>query len=75
MAKKKTASTATRASSIVRRLRKKYVTTKKIGDKWNTYLQIDHQGFCIVEQTSKKRAEWFGKMLAVALSRVTAEQG
>ena len=75
MAKKKTASTATQANSTVRRLRKKYVTTKKIGDKWNTYLQIDHQGFCIVEQTSKKRAEWFGKMLAVALSRVTAEQG
>lgn len=73
MAKKKTTSTATLASSIVRRLRKKYVTTKKIGDKWNTYLQIDHQGFCIVAQTTKKRAEWYGKMLAVALSRVSAE--
>lgn len=73
MAKKQTASKATPADSIVRRLRKKYVTTKKIGDKWNTYLQIDHQGFCLVEQTTKKRAEWYGKMLAVALSRVTAE--
>ncbi len=73
MAKKKTASPAARANAIIRRLRKKYVTTKKIGDKWNTYLQIDHQGFCIVEQTSKQRAEWFGKMLAMALARVTAE--
>lgn len=73
MAKKKTASTATQANSIIRQLRKKYVTTKKIGEKWNTYLQIDHQGFCIVEQTTKKRAQWYGKMLAVALSRVTVD--
>jgi hypothetical protein len=58
---------------LVRLLRKKYVKTKKIGNKWNTYLQIDHQGFCVVEQTTKKRAEWFGKMLAVALTRVSAE--
>ena len=73
MAKKKSAPPATRVDSIVRLLKKKYVRTKKIGDKWNTYLQIDHQGFCVVEQTTKKRAEWVGKMLAVALSRVSAE--
>jgi hypothetical protein len=73
MAKKKAASTATRANSIIRRLRKKYVSTKKIGDKWNTYLQIDHQGFCIIAQTTKERALWYGKMLAIALARVTAE--
>ncbi len=73
MAKKKTAPPATQGDAIVRRLRMKYVRTKKIGDKWNTYLQIDHQGFCVVEQTTKKRAEWFGKMLAVALARVSTE--
>lgn len=73
MEKKKQQSPERQADAIIRRLRKKYVTTKKIGDKWNTYLQIDHQGFCVVQQTTKKRAEWFGKMLAVALSRVTAE--
>jgi hypothetical protein len=44
----------------------------KIGDKWNTYLQIDHQGFCVVEQTCRQRAQWFGKMLAVALERMLA---
>ena len=60
-------------SAIVKRLRKKYVRTVKIGDKWNTYLQIDHQGFCVVEQTTKKRADFYGKMLAIALSRVSAE--
>jgi IS1 family transposase len=58
---------------LIRRLRKKYVRTVKMGDKWNTYLQIDHQGFCVVQQTTKKRAEFFGKMLAIALSRVSAE--
>ena len=58
---------------IIARLKKKYVRVKKIGDKWNTYLQIDHQGFTVVEQTTKKRAEWFGRMLAIALTRVIAE--
>ena len=60
-------------SAIVKRLRKKYVRTVKIDKKWNTYLQIDHQGFCVVEQTTKKRAEFYGKMLAIALSRVSAD--
>lgn len=57
---------------MVSRLRRRYVRTVKIGDKWNTYLQIDHQGFCVVEQTSRHRAQWFGKMLAVALERMLA---
>jgi hypothetical protein len=59
--------------SLVARMKKKYVQVKKLGDKWNTYLQIDHQGFCVVQQTTKKRAEFFGKMLAIALARVTPE--
>ena len=58
---------------IVGRMKKKYVQVKKMGDKWNTYLQIDHQGFCVVEQTTKKRAEFFGRMLSIALARVTPE--
>lgn len=58
---------------IIARMKKKYVRVKKIGDKWNTYLQIDHQGFTVVEQTTKKRAEFFAKMLAIALTRVSAE--
>jgi hypothetical protein len=62
-----------RLDRVARLLKKKYVQTKKIGDKWNTYLQIDHQGFCVVEQTTKKRAEWFGRMLATALTRVSIE--
>ena len=60
------------SKAAIRRLRKRYVSVKKIGDKWNTYLQIDHQGFCVVEQTTKRRADWYGNMLALALSRVVA---
>lgn len=59
--------------SLVARMKKKYVRVKQIGHKWNTYLQIDHQGFSVVEQTTKKRAEFYGKMLAIALSRVTPD--
>lgn len=44
-----------------------------MGEQWNTYLQIDHQGFCVVEQTSRARAQWFGKMLAVALDRMLSD--
>lgn len=49
---------------------KKYVRVVKIEDKWNTYLQIDHQGFSVVEETTLKRARWFGKQLAIALERL-----
>ncbi len=62
--------TADSAAANVRRLRRKYVRVAKVDGKWNAYLQIDHQGFCVVEQTTKRRAEWFGKMLAIALARV-----
>ena len=55
---------------MVSRLRRRYTRVVKIGDQWNTYLQIDHQGFCVVEQTSRARAQWFGKMLAIALDRM-----
>ena len=54
----------------VRTMRKKYIRVVKIGEAWNTYLQIDHQGFCVVEQTTRQRANWFSKMLAVALVRL-----
>ena len=59
--------------ALVARFKKKYGRVRKMGDKWNTDLQIEHQGFSVVEQTTKKRAEFFGKMLAIALSRVSAE--
>jgi hypothetical protein len=54
-------------------LRKKYTRTVKMCGKWNTYLQIGVQGFCVVEQTTKKRAEWYADMLAKALARVIEE--
>lgn len=51
-------------------IRKRYVRTRKMGDSWSTYLQVDHQGFLIVENSSRSRAQWFGKMLAIALARL-----
>lgn len=57
---------------MVSRLRRRYTRVVKMGGKWNTYLQIDHQGFCVVEQTCRQRAQWYGKMLAVALERMLA---
>jgi hypothetical protein len=57
---------------MVSRLRRRYVRTVKIGDKWNAYLQIDHQRFCVVEQTCHHSARWFGKNLAIALERMLA---
>lgn len=56
------------------RVKEKHVRVVKIGDKWNTYLQIDHQSFCVVEQTTKKRAEWFGNMLGLAIQRLKSEE-
>lgn len=60
---------------MVSRLRRRYTRVVKMGDYWNTYLQIDHQGFCVVEQTTRARAQWFGKMLAVALDRMLSANG
>ena len=60
--------------ATIERLQDKYTSVVKIGDKWNTYLQIDHQGFCVVEQTTKKRAQWFARMLAIALARVESNE-
>jgi hypothetical protein len=59
----------------LKRLRKRYTRVVKIGDKWNTYQQIDHQGFKVVEQTTKRRAEWFADMLAIALQRLIQKEG
>lgn len=54
-------------------IRKRYTRVVKIGEKWNAYLQIDHQGFTVVEQASYHRAVWYSKMLAVALQRMIAD--
>ena len=54
----------------ISKIRRRYVRTVKIGERWNTYLQIDHQGFCVVEDTCHIRAKWFGKQLSIALARM-----
>jgi hypothetical protein len=59
-----------KTTKAVTKLRRRYTRVAKLGDKWNTFLQIDHQGFCVVEDTSKVRAQWYAKMLAIALARM-----
>ena len=51
-------------------IKKRHTRVVKMGKQWNTYLQIDHQGFCVVENTTKKRADWYAKMLSIALERL-----
>ena len=58
----------------ISRLKKQYIRVIKMGDKYNCYLQIDHQGFNIVEETSKQRANWYAKMLAIALDRMISKE-
>lgn len=56
-------------------IRRRYCRVVKIGDAYNTYLQVDHQGFCVVEQTTRHRARWFANNLAIALQRLVQQQG
>lgn len=50
-----------------KRIAKDYVRVVQIADAWNTYVNIEFQSFCIVEQTTKERAIYFGEMMASAL--------
>ena len=51
-------------------VKRKYTKLEKMTDGWCLYLQIDHQGFLIIEATSKKQANWWAEMLAIALKRL-----
>lgn len=57
-------------NSNVNKIRRKYVKVKKMGNKWNTYLEVGNQGFTVVENTTLRRARWFGEMLAIALEKM-----
>ena len=66
---------ATRLNSAeIQRIQGKYVRIVKMCGKWNVYLQIDHQGFSMEFQTDKKRAEWIGAMLGIALDRLVKNE-
>jgi len=53
----------------LKELESKYTRVVKM-DKWNTHLQIDHQGFIVCFDTTKARAKWYAKMLAIAIKRL-----
>jgi hypothetical protein len=49
---------------------KKYARYLKIGGKWAVYLQIDHQGFMVTDERTKKEAKWYARQLGIALHRM-----
>ena len=54
----------------VKELEAKYTRIVKMDGRWNTHLQIDQQGFIVCFDTTKARAKWYAKMLAMALERL-----
>ena len=57
----------------IQEIQTKYTRIVKQDSKYLACLQIDHQGFCVCPGTTKVRAKWFCKMLAIALSRFLEE--
>jgi hypothetical protein len=55
---------------VQRLVRRKYTRITKYSDGYAAYLQIDHQGFCVVDNTTRERANWYRDQLAAALSRL-----
>lgn len=52
-------------------IQKLYTRVIKMGGTWDTYLQIDHQGFRLAHQVkNKKDAQWLARMMAIALKRM-----
>lgn len=51
-------------------IKRKYTRLGKYGNRYSTYLRIDHQEFTIADHTTKRRAEWFREMLVIALHRL-----
>lgn len=51
-------------------IRQRYTRVVKINERWHCYLTIDYQEFCVVENTTYRRAQRYGKMLSVALERM-----
>ena len=51
-------------------IRQRYTRVVKINERWNCYLKIDYQEFCVVEKTTYRGAQRYGKMLSVALERM-----
>lgn len=52
-------------------IQKRYTRVVKMDKAYNTYLQIDHQGFCVANQVEdKKDALWYARMVAIALKRM-----
>ena len=49
---------------------RRYTRIVKTNGKWNCYLKIDFQEFCVVEKTTYRRAKRYKEMLSVALEQM-----
>jgi hypothetical protein len=54
-------------------LQKKYTRVVKVGDWYNTYLQVDCQGVLIAIQRPKVDAIWYSKMVGIMLEKIVKE--
>ena len=57
------------------RLRRRYTRIVKQPDGFAAFVQIEHQGFCVVEGTSRRRANWFRSQVSIALARLVQLEG
>ena len=54
-------------------IQKKYTSVTLRNGKYSALLHIGNQCFCIYEGAIKKRANWFCKMVAIALEQFLEE--
>lgn len=64
----------TKLTPSQRKTRRKHTRTVKNDDGHGTYMQIDHQRFCVVRNTTRFRARWFRDQLAIALDRLVQNE-
>lgn len=55
-------------------IRRRYTRIAKYGKVYAAYLQIGCQGFCVVDDTTKQRANWYRDELAAALENLLAQE-
>ena len=55
-------------------VKRKLTSLFKCGRQWGARLVIDHQSFTIVEQTTRRSAEWTRRQLAIAIVRLISNK-
>lgn len=61
------------SESAIQKFKARYTFARKVGGKWNAFLRVDHQSFCIVQQDTYSSAQWYRRQAAIALFRLTQQ--